>query len=71
MKFYIKEWNDQTVSLMTEQGNVLAYFSSISEALAACNEWYMYNNNEPRHEVKIHSNNLTQQYNMADIFYAA
>jgi hypothetical protein len=61
MKFYIREWNDQTVTLMTENGNVLGYFPSISDALTACDEWYMYNNNEPRHEVKVHAHNLVQQ----------
>lgn len=54
MKFYIKEWDDNTVSLMTEMGHVLAYFPSIFDALNACEEWYMYNNNEPKHEVKLH-----------------
>ena len=71
MKFYIKEWNDQTVTLMTEHGNVLGYSPSIFDALTACDEWYMYNNNEPRHEVKVHSHNLNQQQNTDYAFHAA
>ena len=63
MMFFIKEWNDQTVTLMTEHGNILAYFPSIVDALTACDELYMYNYNEPKHEVKVHSLNLNHQTN--------
>lgn len=54
MQFYIKEWDDETVSLMTEMGHVLAYFPSIYEALTACEEWYFANDNELKFDVKIH-----------------
>jgi hypothetical protein len=55
MKFYIKEWDDQTVSLMTEMGHVLGYFPSVYDALQTCDEWYRYNTKELQHEVMVHS----------------
>lgn len=55
MKFIIKEWDNNTISLMTETGNVLGYFPSIFSALSTCEEWYLWNNKEPKHEVKIQS----------------
>jgi len=71
MKFYVKEWNDKTVSLMTENGNVLGYFPSIFDALTACEEWYMYNNNEPRHEIKVHSHTSAQPFDTDYAYHAA
>lgn len=53
MKFYIREWSEHTIVLMTENGHVLAYFKSIAEALEACSEWYDRNDKENRYEVKI------------------
>jgi|GEM_PF-1858912 len=53
MKFYIREWSDNTIVLMTESGHVLACFKSIKEALAACEEWYSYNSQEQKYEVQI------------------
>ena len=55
MKFYIKEWVDETATLMTEMGYVLAYFSLISDAQTACDEWYFVNHGEQKHEVKIYN----------------
>ncbi len=53
MKFCIKEWSTNTIVLMTENGNVLSYFNSISEALDACAEWYNTNSLEQKYEVTI------------------
>lgn len=36
MQFFIKEWDDQTASVMTAQGHILGYYPSMFEALAAC-----------------------------------
>ena len=59
MKFYIKEWDDETVTLMTEMGHVLAYFPSVYEALTACEEWYLVNDKEQKHDIKIQSRYLS------------
>jgi len=53
MKFYIREWSDNTIVLMTETGHVLAYFSSIKDALTACSEWYDMNVSERKYEVTV------------------
>ena len=53
MKFYIREWNDNTIVLMTEAGHVLSYFSSIKDALQVCSEWYEVNVTEKRYEVTV------------------
>ena len=55
MKFYINELNDYTVTLMTEAGHVLAYFPSILDALTACEEWYLANQQESFPEIKINT----------------
>jgi hypothetical protein len=39
MKFIIKQWPDQSATLMTENGYALATFDSLSEARYACAEW--------------------------------
>lgn len=52
MQFYIKQWGERTVSLMTSSGHVLAYFPSIVEALAACSAWYQFNG-QPSRDVVI------------------
>ena len=38
MKFYIKEFPDDTAILMTEQGQVIWTFSSVDDALDECDE---------------------------------
>ena len=53
MKFYIREWSDSTIVLMTESGHVLSYFSSIKDALNACSEWYDVNVSEKKYEVTV------------------
>jgi len=53
MKFFIREWNEDTIVLMTEMGHVLAYFSSTAEALKACDEWYKFNDAEKKQEVTV------------------
>lgn len=55
MKFYIKEWDDQTVSLMTSLGQVLGYFPSIYDALQTCQAWYRHYPSEPKHEILVHN----------------
>lgn len=59
MKFIIKEWDNNTISLMTEAGNVLGYFPTIYSALSTCEEWYLANQKEPKHEIKIQTNSVT------------
>jgi len=39
MKFIIKEWPDQSATLMTEHGYTLATFDTLREAQTACEEW--------------------------------
>jgi len=53
MKFFIREWSDNTIVLMTETGHVLSYFSTINEALHACSEWYDVNLGEKKYEVTV------------------
>ena len=62
MKFYIREWSKGTIVLMTEAGHVLSYFSSISEALDACSEWYSSNSNEEKYEVTVQYRQQDQEY---------
>lgn len=38
MNFYIKEWPDNTVTLMTEFGRVVWTFASVEEAMGICHE---------------------------------
>lgn len=40
MNFYIKEWPDNTATLMTGIGQVLWKFSSVDEARQACEDYY-------------------------------
>ncbi|MCW8956098.1 MAG: hypothetical protein OQL09_04385 [Gammaproteobacteria bacterium] len=58
MKFYVKTWDKNKVTLMTELGHVLGYYDSITEALTTCNEWYLHNSREPRQQVDV----LTPQF---------
>jgi len=53
MRFYIREWSDDTIVLMTETGHVLSYFSTINDALHACSEWYDVNLSEKKYEVTV------------------
>ena len=46
MNFQIKRISDCSVALMTEQGHVLAYFTTVTEALVFCEQWYQANENE-------------------------
>jgi hypothetical protein len=39
MKVYIKEWANKTATLLTENGEVVWTFSSVSEARQACQDW--------------------------------
>lgn len=39
MNFYIKEWPDDTATLMTERGRVVWIFPSVEEAAAAAQNW--------------------------------
>lgn len=64
MKFFIREWSEKTIVLMTESGHVLSYFGSIAEALDACGDWYNSNINEKRYEVLI-------QYKQDDVNYSS
>lgn len=38
MQYYIKEWHDQTASLIAEDGYYLDTFASIDDAIDACIE---------------------------------
>jgi len=68
MKFFIREWSESTIVLMTETGNVLSYFTNVGDALNACEEWYSSNSRDLRHEVQVdckqtvnqHSSSLTR-----------
>lgn len=62
MKFFIREWNESTIVLMTEMGHVLAYFSSTIEALKACDEWYKMNGVEEKPPVTVQYLNSSMSY---------
>ncbi len=53
MKFCIREWSDTTVVLMTQSGHVLAYFSSVSDALDVCSQWYDSQAGELKYSVEV------------------
>ena len=53
MKFTVNQHHDTSVSLMTDMGYVLGYFTSIDEAIDTCNEWYLSNSRELKHDVKV------------------
>ena len=55
MKFYVKEWDDHTVTIMTEMGQVLGYFASVYDALNTCEQWYQHHRKELQHEVMVHA----------------
>lgn len=57
MQFYIKQWSERTVALMTATGQVLAYFPSMLDAITACKDWYMFNAIEPN-EIIMSDNKL-------------
>jgi len=54
MKFHIRKWSENTVVLMNDSGNVLAYFRSINEALDACSLWYESNTRESKQDVAVY-----------------
>ncbi|HED35248.1 MAG TPA: hypothetical protein ENJ08_13715 [Gammaproteobacteria bacterium] len=53
MKFFIREWSENTIVLMTETGNVLSYFTTIKDALNACEELYRNDSQEARPDVSV------------------
>ncbi|MDH5766671.1 MAG: hypothetical protein OEZ38_11710 [Gammaproteobacteria bacterium] len=53
MKFTVNQHHDTSVSIMTDMGYVLGYFSSVDEAIDICNEWYSTNTKEHKFDVKI------------------
>lgn len=40
MKFIIQEWPNQSATLMTANGYILATFNTLSEARHVCEEWH-------------------------------
>lgn len=60
MKFYIKQWDDSRVSLMTELGDVLASFSSIQDAMRVCAAWNLFNENDAFHNVLIQGSHTSK-----------
>jgi len=62
MKFFVREWSEDTIVLMTEMGHVLAYFSSTIEALKAYDEWYSYNGIEKKQDVTVQYLNPDTNY---------
>jgi hypothetical protein len=64
MQFYIKEWSGRTVALMTGTGQVLAYFPTVLEALAAIKGWYQFNGIAPQAEVIVGGRNDFMQESM-------
>lgn len=67
MKFFIREWSKKTIVLMTEAGHVLAYFSSINDALDACDQWYCKNTSEQRLNVTIQYREDLAQASIAEV----
>ncbi len=68
MKFYIKVSTDETVSLMTETGQILGSFTSVYEALQICEDQYLSNPAVSTHEVRVHSHDIDtveQEYAIA------
>ncbi len=47
MKVLIREWPNQTATIMTDNGQVIWTFSSLEEAHQACNEWHNLVADEP------------------------
>lgn len=39
MKILIKQWRNETASLILDSGEVLWTFSNVNEAEKACNQW--------------------------------
>jgi hypothetical protein len=40
MKVCIKEWPNKTATIMTDNGEVIWTFSSVTAARKACNDWH-------------------------------
>ncbi len=53
MNFQINKISASLFALMTEQGHVLAHFTSLVEALSFCEQWYLENTNERRDSMSI------------------
>ena len=53
MKFTVNQHHSTSVSLLTDTGYMLGYFTSIDEALDTCNEWYSTNSREQKYDVKV------------------
>ena len=66
MKFTVNQHHTTSVSLMTDMGYVLGYFTSIDEALDTCNEWYSSNAKEQKHDVEIVT--LTEEPTTKNLF---
>ncbi|MBI3187999.1 MAG: hypothetical protein HYZ31_09090 [Gammaproteobacteria bacterium] len=64
MQFYIKEWSERSVALMLGTGQVLAYFPSVLEALAAIKGWYQFNDLQPQAEVMLGDSCVVMQDTM-------
>jgi hypothetical protein len=47
VRLLIKEWDNRTATIMTENGQVLWTFSSIQDARLACREWQTLSGAEP------------------------
>lgn len=69
MKFYIKQWSERSVALMTGGGQVLAYFPSVLDALAAIKGWYQFNDMQPQAEVII-GNDHEAQHDSLDTLHS-
>jgi hypothetical protein len=40
MRVFVKEWPNQTATLLTENGQVIWTFDSVALAKSACREWF-------------------------------
>ena len=53
MNFQINKISESLFALMSEQGHVLAHFTSLIDALSFCEQWYTANSNERRDSMSI------------------
>lgn len=67
MQFYVKTLSKTTVALMIGIDQVIAYFPSIYEALAAVEEWYQFNKLQPKTEVIFSDRASTMHNKMQDM----
>ena len=54
MNFYIKEWPDNTASLLTDDGQTIWTFSSVDEAKSACEDLHLMNRQQTPRPYTIH-----------------